>query len=94
VEVDRWAAMRRPERHSLEIVACCRSPAARDAKPPRGDLSLPPTSALVEYRSTSRPSASGATHLLAVALTPDGPPRLVDLGEAARSPICNGAWSG
>jgi len=36
----------------------------------------------------------GATHLLAVALTPDGPPRLVDLGEAARSPICNGAWSG
>ena len=50
--------MRRPERHSLEIVACCRSPAACDAKPPRGDLSLPPTSALVEYRSTSRPSAS------------------------------------
>jgi len=36
----------------------------------------------------------GATHLLAVALTPDGPPRLVDLGEAARSPIWNGAWSG
>jgi hypothetical protein len=23
VEVDRWAAMRRSERHSLEIVACC-----------------------------------------------------------------------
>jgi len=58
VEVDRWGAMRRPERHSLEIVACCRSPAAFGAKPPRGDLSLPPTSALVEYRSTSRPSAS------------------------------------
>jgi len=67
-------------------------PRPRDAKPPRGDLSLPPTSVLVEYRSKT--VSFGATHLLAVALTPDGPPRLVDLGEAARSPICNGAWSG
>jgi len=57
-----------------EIVACCRSPAARDAKPPRGDLSLPPTSALRRVPLDVANVSFGATQLLAVAPPPRARP--------------------